>query len=201
MLADGLIYYPSYLSLSDQESLVGDIREITRQAPLYTPITPGGGKFSVRMTNAGVLGWYADRGGYRYQPTHPQTGEPWPKIPESLLSIWQETVGDPRLPEACLINYYGSEAKMGLHQDRDEEALEVPVLSISLGDSGRFLYSPTRRLRDGGDLWLNSGDVLVLSKAARLYFHGIGRIKAGSGPPGLLEKSGRLNLTLRRVNR
>ena len=101
----------------------------------FQPTMPRSGRpMSVRMCNLGPLGWLTDRQGYRYQATHPDTGLPWPPLPPALLELWDELTGWPAPPQACLVNLYRGDAKMGLHQDRDEQALTAPVLSVSLGD-------------------------------------------------------------------
>src|ERR1700732_2922280 len=121
---------PGYLDRAAQETLLAAVREAIRQAPLFTPTMPRTGKpFSVRMTNCGPLGWVSDAGGYRYQPTHPATGRPWPPIPALALHAWREWAEDAAAPEACLINVYVPTARMGLHQDRDEKDFSAPVLS------------------------------------------------------------------------
>jgi alkylated DNA repair protein (DNA oxidative demethylase) len=154
------------------------------------------------MSNAGGLGWISDRGGYRYQPFHPETGRPWPPIPEEVLRVWRRLAAYPAPPEACLINLYDGSARMGLHQDRDEAALDAPVLSISLGATARFRLGGSGRDGPTQSLLLYSGDVLALDGPARLCFHGIDRIIAGTSPlPGLPEGVERINLTLRRVER
>jgi DNA oxidative demethylase len=194
-------YYPQTLDPGAQAALLGEIRRIIAAAPLYTPTMPrSGNPMSVRMTNAGPLGWVTDKErGYRYQATHPEKGSPWPAIPQTLLDLWAELADDPHPPEACLINYYAGAAKMGLHQDRDEEDFTAPVLSVSLGDTGIFRVggksrkSPTRKFE------LKSGDVFVLGGEERLAFHGIDRILPGTSD--LLEEGGRFNLTLRRVTK
>ena len=130
----GLRLVPGYLDREAQESVLAAVREVIARAPLYTPRMPKSGKpMSVRMTNCGTLGWMTDERGYRYQPTHPETGAPWPPIPDCLLRAWTELGGYALAPEACLVNVYGPEARMGLHQDRDEEDLAAPVVSLSLG--------------------------------------------------------------------
>ena len=133
-------YFPQRLDRAAQGALLTEIRRIIAEAPLFTPTMPRSGKpMSVRMTNCGPLGWVTDKErGYRYQPTHPVTGKPWPKMPQVLLDLWNEVAGYPAPPEACLINYYAGAAKMGLHQDKDEEDFVAPVLSVSLGDTGIF---------------------------------------------------------------
>jgi DNA oxidative demethylase len=194
-------HYPQQLDPGAQSILLGEIRRIIAQAPLYTPTMPRSGKpMSVRMTNAGPLGWVTDKErGYRYQTTHPVTGEPWPAIPPMLLALWNEVAGYPHPPEACLINYYGSAAKMGLHQDRDEEDFDAPVLSVSLGDTGIFRVGGTARKSPTQKFELKSGDVFVLGGEDRLAFHGIDRVLPGTS--NLLDEGGRFNLTLRRVTR
>ena len=167
-------------------------------APLYTAKMPKSGRpMSVRMTNCGPLGWMTDETGYRYQTCHPQTGASWPPIPDVLLAAWQELTGYPHPPQACLINYYTAAARMGLHQDRDEEDLAAPVLSLSLGDSCLFRIGGTRRHDPTQSFRLASGDALVLGGAARLAYHGVDRILPGTST--LLPVGGRINLTLRRA--
>ena len=197
-LAPGLLYQPGYFDRVEQDALVGELRAAMRQAPLFTPTMPRTGKaFSVRMTNCGALGWVSDaQRGYRYQPTHPQTGEAWPPIPALALKAWAEA-DCALLPEACLVNYYDPAARMGLHQDRDERALDAPVVSISLGDDCLFRYGGTARSDPTKSLKLHSGDVVIIGGASRLCFHGVDRIYPGTST--LLAAPGRLNLTLRRV--
>ncbi|GJD80230.1 alkylated DNA repair dioxygenase [Methylobacterium gregans] len=177
-------------------------------APAYTPRMPRTDKpFSVRMTNAGPLGWVSDRAGYRYQPQHPVTGEPWPSLPPTVLRAWMELAGYAAPPEACLINLYGPEARMGLHQDRDEQDLAAPVLSLSLGAPALFRYGGLRRTDPTRSVRLQPGDALVIGGASRLIFHGIDRILAAGDllDPGEIPLPGippgwRLNLTARRVS-
>ena len=199
-VAPGVTHWPGYLDADEQAALVAELREVARQAPFFTPRMPKTGKpFSVRMTNCGVLGWVSDEGGYRYQPNHPETGSPWPAMPSRLLQAWEELAGYPLPPQACLINFYEPTAKMGLHQDRDEEDFAAPVLSLSLGDTAVFRIGGTVRGGKTVSLKLASGDALAFGGAARLAYHGIDRILAGSS--SLLPQAGRINLTLRRVTR
>jgi len=150
------------------------------------------------MTNFGPLGWMSDRtGGYRYQATHPVTGQPWPAIPDAVAAIWRAVAGYVADPEACLVNYYASSARMGLHQDRDEADFSAPVVSISLGSTCRFRIGGAARADRTQSFELKSGDVLVFGGPARLAFHGVDRIIPGSS--SLLPEGGRINLTLRRV--
>jgi alkylated DNA repair protein (DNA oxidative demethylase) len=194
----GLELRPGYLGRAAQEALLADVREAIRQAPLYTPTMPRTGQpFSVRMTNCGSLGWVSDAGGYRYQPTHPTTGRPWPAIPDLALRAWRDLAGDASAPEACLINVYAPTARMGLHQDRDEQDFTAPVVSLSLGDTCLFRVGGTRRSDPTRSFRLTSGDAVVLGGEARLAFHGVDRIMPGTST--LLPEGGRINLTLRRV--
>ncbi len=199
-LANGIRHFPDYLDGQAQEHLVELIRGVVAEAPLYTPEMPGTGKpMSVRMTNCGSLGWVTDRDkGYRYQPFHPATKKPWPAIPPELLDLWEKLADYPKPPEACLINFYSDDAKMGLHQDKDEDDLAAPVLSVSLGDSCLFRVGGLNRKDPTGSFRLASGDIVVLGGEGRLAFHGVDRIYPGTST--LLKNGGRINLTLRRVN-
>jgi DNA oxidative demethylase len=198
-LGPGLIHWPSRLGPDEQALLRDQIREIVRQAPLFAPSMPKtGAPFSVRMTNCGSLGWVSDINGYRYQPTHPETGIAWPTMPPMLVDLWREHAAYPHLPEACLVNFYEASARMGLHQDKDESDFDAPVLSISLGDDALFRFGGTNRRDPTRSLRLHSGDLLVMGGPARLCFHGVDRIYPDSS--ALLKQSGRINLTLRRVN-
>jgi alkylated DNA repair protein (DNA oxidative demethylase) len=197
-LAPGLVHYPGYLDQAAQESLLDEIRAVIQAAPLFTPRMPRTGKpFSVRMTNCGALGWVSDRAGYRYQAAHPDTGTPWPPMPDAVRRAWDDLAGYPHPPEACLVNVYGPEARMGLHQDRDESDFEAPVVSLSLGDTGLFRFGGTTRGGRTRSIRLASGDALVFGGPSRLVFHGIDRLIAGTS--ALLPEGGRINLTLRRV--
>lgn len=199
VLPRGVRHIPGYLDAAAQAALVDDIRDVVRRAPLYVPVMPRSGRpMSVRMTNCGTLGWVTDRErGYRYQPLHPVTGEAWPPIPDRLLDLWNEVSGYHAPPEACLVNFYGAEAKMGLHQDRDEQDLAAPVVSVSLGDTCLFRVGGTRREHRTTSFRLQSGDVVVLGGEGRLSFHGVDRIYPDTS--ALLKMGGRINLTLRRV--
>lgn len=195
----GCVLFPHALDQAEQVALVEALRKVLKAAPLFQPVMPRTGKpFSVRMSNCGPLGWVADKAGYRYQPLHPVTGEQWPPIPDSLLSLWRALVPDAPDPEACLINWYDPDAKMGLHQDRDEETFDAPVVSLSLGDDALFKLGGTQRGGRTQSIRLTSGDVLVLGGESRLAFHGVTRIYPGTST--LLDAPGRINLTLRRVN-
>jgi alkylated DNA repair protein (DNA oxidative demethylase) len=199
-LPEGLKYLPDYLDRAAQEGLVELVRQAVADAPLYVPVMPGTGKpMSVRMTNLGVLGWVTDKErGYRYQATHPATEKPWPAIPEVLLSLWNAVADYPAPPQACLVNFYTDDARMGLHQDKDEKDLAAPVVSISLGNTCLFRVGGLERKDTTRSFRLTSGDVVVLGGASRLCFHGVDRIYPNTST--LLKNGGRINLTLRRVD-
>ena len=201
-LPAGVRLLRGFLDTAAQDELLAAVVEGLRAAPLFTPRMPGTGRpFSVRMSNFGELGWVSDREkGYRYEPAHPETGRPWPPMPEMLLRLWRELTDYPAPPEAGLINFYAPGAKMGLHVDIDEEALDAPILSISLGCSARFRLGGLKRRDPTISFTLQAGDVLLLENSSRLRYHGIDRIVPGTGrlPTGIGE--GRINITLRRVN-
>ncbi|MDP3527082.1 MAG: alpha-ketoglutarate-dependent dioxygenase AlkB [Hoeflea sp.] len=198
VLPKGVRHIPGHLDRAAQERLVEDIRAVVGQAPLYRPEMPRSGKpLSVRMSNCGDLGWVADKAGYRYQDRHPVTGDPWPPIPERLMTLWAELSGDTRPPQACLVNFYDDKARMGLHQDRDETDFSAPVLSVSLGDACLFRIGGTERGGPTRSFRLESGDIVVLGGESRLAFHGVDRIYPMTST--LLKDGGRINLTLRRV--
>lgn len=198
-LGPGLLYIPGFLSPAAQRAMLADIRAIVTDAPLYRPVMPRTGTpFSVAMTNCGPLGWVSDRDGYRYQATHPVTGRPWPAMPSSLLAAWTALAAYPAPPEACLINYYATDARMGLHQDRDEDDLGAPVVSLSLGDTCLFRYGGLERRAPTRSIRLLSGDAVVIGGESRLIFHGVDKLYGGSS--SLLPEGGRFNLTLRRIS-
>jgi DNA oxidative demethylase len=194
-------YFPNKFDQAEQGALLAALRRIIAVAPLFAPTMPHSGTpMSVRMTNCGPLGWVTDRErGYRYQPTHPVTGKKWPPMPQMLVDLWGEVADYPFPAEACLVNYYARNAKMGLHQDKDEEDFAAPVLSVSLGDTGIFRIGGISRKDPTQKFELNSGDVVVLGGDDRLAYHGIDRILPGTSD--LLAEGGRFNVTLRRVTK
>ena len=205
-LGPGTFYYASYWDDMAQNGILEALGEIIAAAPLFVPRMPRTGQpWSITMTNAGRLGWVSDRDGYRYQPHHPETGENWPEMPAALQDLWDDVTGYPAPPECCLINYYAApKAKMGLHQDRDEQALDAPVVSVSLGDTGVFRMGGAQRRGKTRSMRLHSGDVFVFGGASRMNFHGIDRVLHGSSQRlaaiAPFAEGGRVNLTLRRVN-
>jgi alkylated DNA repair protein (DNA oxidative demethylase) len=199
-LAPGVTLTAGYLDRAAQDAMLAAVRAVIAAAPLFTPRMPRSGKpMSVMMTNCGPLGWVTDAAhGYRYQAQHPETGAPWPPIPDAILKAWRELADYAAPPEACLVNYYAPAARMGLHQDKDERDFSAPVVSLSLGDSGLFRVGGLKRSDPTRSLRLSSGDAVVLGGEGRLAFHGVDRILPGTST--LLPEGGRINLTLRRVS-
>jgi DNA oxidative demethylase len=199
-VAPGVVYAPGFLDRSEQEALRDAILAILDEAPPFQPRMPRTGKaFSVRMSNCGPLGWVSDESGYRYQPTHPETGLQWPAMPAQLIGVWARLAPGALAPEACLINLYDTKARMGLHQDKDEAELSAPVVSLSLGETALFRLGGLKRNDPTRSFRLESGDALVLGGEGRLVFHGVDRILRGRST--LLPEGGRINLTLRRVTK
>lgn len=191
---NGVPIHVGLLDRAAQEALVADLRSVARAAPFRHYETPGGHTMSVAMTAAGALGWMTDRAGYRYADTH-QDGQAWPDIPENILDVWRAASGVDRMPDSCLVNFYGEGAKMGMHQDKDEANTRWPVVSISLGDDALFRVGGVEKPTPTKSHWLKSGDVAVLAGEKRLAHHGIDRIRFRASD--LLPDGGRINVTLR----
>ena len=197
IVVGGAPLWRGWLGAQAQAAIVGALREVVAEAPLFSPETRWGKTMSVRMTSAGRYGWFSDRRGYRYIDRHP-SGVDWPPIPEDVLTVWRTFVPGGAEPDCCLVNFYLEGAKMGLHQDRDEADFSHPVLSISLGDDALFRIGGTERGGKTQSTWLASGDVMMLTGPSRLAYHGIDRVRGGSST--LLPDGGRINLTLRVVD-
>jgi alkylated DNA repair protein (DNA oxidative demethylase) len=196
-VAPGVSLWREYFPPAAQKALLDDVLARLQDAPLYRPVMPKTGKpFSVEESNFGRLGWVSDKSGYRYQTLHPVTAAPWPAIPDALLALWQTIAAAPP-PDCCLLNLYRGAAKMGLHQDRDENDVTAPVVGVSLGDEALFRIGATTRGGATRSVRLASGDVILFGGPARLAYHGIDRIMPGSSR--LIPGGGRLSLTLRRV--
>lgn len=201
----GFAHYPLYFGPAQQAALIEAVRAGIEEAPFFQPTMPKtGAPLSVVMSNFGALGWVTDKGrGYRYQADHPKTGKPWPAMPPALLELWRDVTGWPAEPEACLINWYRAEAHggkgatMGPHVDRDEQDLNAPVVSVSLGDPALYRIGGTTRGGPTQGLKLFSGDVVVLSGEARRCYHSVSRVYYGQS--ALVPKGGRINLTMRVV--
>lgn len=198
----GFKHYPLYFSPAEQQVLIEAVKAGAKQAPFYQPTMPRTGvPLTVVMSNFGPLGWVTDKEkGYRYEPVHPKNGKPWPKLPEALMTLWDEVADYPAPPEACLINWYHKQkTSMGLHVDQDEFDLRAPVVSVSLGDPAMFRMGGPKRGGPTAGIKLFSGDVVVMAGESRLCHHGVSKIFYGES--ALVPKGGRINLTMRRVNR
>jgi len=199
----GAFHFPRYHDLNRQRELVDECRALIDGAtPAYVPVVRGGGKMHVRML---CLGRHWNGMTYRYEPSRSDfDGLPAPPLPESFRRVAAEVAraaGMTLDADICILNYYDAEGRMGLHQDKDESpesiAAGVPVVSISLGDTARFLFGGARRRDPVESIVLESGDAFVFGGPARLRYHGVSRIVPATAPPEL-QLSGRLNLTLRR---
>jgi alkylated DNA repair protein (DNA oxidative demethylase) len=194
---NGFAIHKGWLDPPAQAAMLAELDAVIAAAPLFAPTTPWGKPMSVRMTSAGRYGWFTDRSGYRYVDRHP-SGAPWPPVPPTVMAVWRALVGEGRDPDCCLVNYYAATARMGMHRDADEKDFAWPVVSISLGDTARFRVGGRQRSDPTAAVELESGDVVVFGGPARLAYHGIDRIRAGSSR--LLPGGGRINLTLRVVD-
>jgi DNA oxidative demethylase len=181
--------------------LIAALRDVVAQAAFRHMVTPGGHAMSVAMTNCGGRGWVADRRGYRYDAADPETGRPWPAMPPSFRDLAQRAAAeagfDGFAPQACLINRYAPQAKMSLHQDKDELDLIAPIVSVSLGLPATFLFGGLSRKDRPRRYRLEHGDIAVWGGPARLAFHGVAPLADGDHP--LLGRQ-RINLTFRKVS-
>jgi DNA oxidative demethylase len=197
-MIEGFRFLPEYFPPAAQKALATEILSILETNPLYRGSMPRTGKpMSVRNTNLGPLGWVSDIKGYRYQPTHPATGDAWTPIPQALLDLWNDVSDYSAPPQACLVNWYEADSRLGLHIDADETARDAPVVSVSLGSRALFRLGGLERSSPTSSMRLASGDVVVLGGASRHAYHGVDRIYPDSST--LIPGGGRINLTLRRV--
>ena len=198
MLADGASILRKFAE-AEAAALAEAVRQISAEAPFRNMVTPGGYRMSVAMTNSG-LGWITDRSGYRYGTADPESRRPWPAMPALFLSLAARAAAAAGFggftPDACLINRYEPGARLSLHQDKDEHALEAPIVSVSLGLPAAFLFGGLRRADRPRRFRLENGDVAVWGGPARLAFHGIGPLADGDHP---LTGRSRINLTFRKA--
>lgn len=177
------------------------IHAVLAEAPLRHLIVPRGLEMSVAMSNCGALGWFSDVRGYRYTPTDPASGRPWPAMPDVFLDLAVRAAaaaGYPDFqPKACLVNRYDPGARMGLHQDRDESDLSAPIVSVSLGLPATFLWGGPARTDRPTRIPVVHGDVVVFGGPGRLRFHGVAPVKEGDHPE---VGPHRFNLTFRKVS-
>jgi alkylated DNA repair protein (DNA oxidative demethylase) len=180
--------------------LIEEAGRVAESAAFRHLVVPGGHTMSVAMTNCGRVGWVSDRSGYRYTPVDPDTSAPWPPMPAGFLEIAVKAAAAAGFadydPDACLINRYSAGARLGLHQDRDENDAWAPIVSVSLGLRAVFLWGGKRRSDPVRRLGLENGDVVVWGGPARFAYHGVAPLKAGEHP---LTGAVRINLTFRKV--
>ncbi len=174
------------------------------EPPAYVPVVRGGGTMHVRML---CLGRHWNGKTYRYEATRSDfDGKPAPPLPDefrSLANAIATAAGMTLDADLCILNYYDADGKMGVHQDKDETERSIaagrPVVSVSLGDTARFVFGGTKRRDPMEALRLESGDAFVFGGPARLRYHGVSRILPGTAPPEL-EIGGRFNLTFRQYD-
>lgn len=198
-MADGAVLLRGYAK-PNEAGLIAALRDIVAQAPFRRMQTPGGHQMSVAMSNCGDVGWVTDRTGYRYDRADPETGRNWPAMPPSFVSLAREVAavgGFPNFaPDACLINRYEPGARMSLHQDRDEQDFNAPIVSVSLGLPAIFLFGGPKRSDKPRRYRLEHGDVVVWGGPSRLFFHGVAPL--AEGEHALIGRQ-RINLTFRKA--
>jgi alkylated DNA repair protein (DNA oxidative demethylase) len=204
-IAPGAFHLQRFLERGQQRALVEQCRAlIDGDVPGYVPVVRGGGKMHVRML---CLGRHWNGKTYEYEDVRSDfDGLPVPPLPDALRSLADRiaaSVGMTLSADLCILNYYDAEGRMGLHQDKDESAKSIaaglPVVSVSLGDTARFLFGGLRRRDPVEARPLESGDAFVFGGPSRLRYHGVSRIIPGTAPPGL-ELAGRFNLTFRQYD-
>ncbi|WP_076997665.1 DNA oxidative demethylase AlkB [Variovorax sp. KK3] len=181
-------------------ALLDGVSKVLAQAPLRHLVTPGGFRMSVAMSNCGPLGWVSDRSGYRYDANDPDSGRPWPAMPEVFAELADSAARaggfDGFAPDACLINRYEPGTRLSLHQDRDEGHYDWPIVSVSLGLPAVFLFGGGRRSDKAQRVPLVHGDVVVWGGPSRLHYHGVLPVKDGVHP---MTGACRINLTFRKA--
>jgi len=197
MIAPGAVLLRGF-ALPFVDDVLAALGDISAQAPFRHMTTPWGAEMSVAMTNCGDAGWLTDRAGYRYDGTDPETGQPWPAMPECFLELASraaERACYPGfVPDACLINRYSPGTRLTLHQDRDERDYAHPIVSVSLGLPAIFQFGGPKRRDPLRNFPVRHGDVVVWGGPSRLAYHGVAELKAGEH--ALLGEQ-RINLTFR----
>ena len=183
---------------ADPAALAPLVTEVARAAPFRFMTTKRGAQLSAAMTSCGSCGWVSDRRGYRYESADPETALAWPALPPEFARLAGASAAEAGFPgfqpDTCLINRYAVGSGMGLHQDADERDFDQPIVSVSLGLPTAFLIGSAERRARPRALPVHSGDVVVFGGPARLLFHGVRPVKAGSDP---LFGPFRYNLTFR----
>lgn len=182
-------------ALSMEDDLLSALDVIIAAAPFRHMVTPGGFVMSVAMTNCGIAGWVTDRTGYRYDTCDPETGKPWPAMPDCFLALAVEAATEAGYlqfrPDACLINLYEPGARLSLHQDKNERDFTNPIVSVSLGLPATFQFGGLKRTDPINKYALHHGDIAVWGGPSRLRYHGVLTLKNGEHP-----KVGRMRINL-----
>ncbi len=180
--------------------LLADLDRVLDAAPPRHLVTPGGFRMSVAMSNCGTAGWVSDASGYRYDAVDPDSGRRWPAMPVSFRELAQRAADEAGYrgfaPDACLIGRYEPGARLTLHQDRDEQGLDQPIVSVSLGLPAVFLFGGLKRAVRAVRVPVTHGDVVVWGGPARLSYHGVLTLADGLHP---LTGRCRFNLSFRRA--
>lgn len=203
-LPEGMSLFRGAIPLDRQLAVLDAIERVMEQAPPFRPLMPTGAAMINSLTNCGTWGWFSDRRGYRYEEAHPETGKAWPAIPDVVLEYALEAAaraGYAFAPDACLVNIYGAEGKLGAHRDIDEQDQSQPIVSLSFGNHADFFFGGLQRGGKTTTLTLESGDILVFGGPSRLRYHGVRRIRKATSAlkHRALPPDGRINLTLRRA--
>lgn len=187
-------------ALARSAELIAAITELERRAPFRHMTTPGGFRMSVALTNCGTLGWTTNLQGYRYTTLDPQTGQPWPDMPDAFMSLAREAAAAAGfsgfVPDACLINRYVPGARMSLHQDKNERDFSAPIVSVSLGMPAVFLFGGHARGDKAARIPLLHGDAVVWGGQDRMRYHGVLPLKDRPHP---VLGSQRINFTFRKA--
>jgi alkylated DNA repair protein (DNA oxidative demethylase) len=198
-IAEGAILLRGFACDAAPE-LVAALQEVTHVSPFRCMVVRGGHRMSVEMTNCGNLGWISDETGYRYDSVDPLTRRNWPPMPAPFgrLATNAAAAAGYRAFEsdACLVNRYAPGARMGLHQDKNEQDYQAPIVSVSLGLPAVFLFGGMRRSDSTRRILLESGDVVVWGGPTRLVYHGVLKLAGGEDP---LTGRYRINLTFRKA--
>lgn len=187
-------------ALPMEAALLHALAAVVGAAPFRHMVTPGGHRMSVAMTNCGAVGWVTDRTGYRYDPADPESGLPWPGMPDAFADLARRAAGRAGfsgfVADACLVNRYEPGGRLSLHQDKNERRHDAPIVSVSHGLPATFLFGGLRRSDPIRRVALRHGDVAVWGGPARLAFHGVMPLAYGDHPA--LGRQ-RINLTFRRA--
>jgi alkylated DNA repair protein (DNA oxidative demethylase) len=196
--------------IKNRAAFITAVSKIVETAPIVTPTMQSGAAFNTRVTNCGRYGWYAHRGHYGYSTKHPETQQPWPDMPAEIHEIALSALDVADVPHrdkylkfnSCLFNFYPSNGSLGLHQDKDEEDLDFPIVSLSFGDTAALQVGGPNRTDPCKTYLLQDCDLLILAPPSRRHFHGVKQIFQGSYPEKLpFPNTARLNVTIRQAKR